>query len=82
MFKDTSQLHEYEYTDSELNSFINEAYRLFLQETEILKKTDTIEIVNGVGILPDGVISINRVEINGMPIDRISRDLKSGENPA
>jgi hypothetical protein len=81
MMQDKEFLQEHQWTDREINAMINEAYRMFLQDTEILHGSSTVTLTSGVGTLPDDVISIRRVEVNGEPIGRLGVKSYNGALP-
>lgn len=55
------------WTDTELNAYINQASKLFLEQTDILQDSDTVTVTNGVGTLPANIIKVHRVEIDNKP---------------
>lgn len=79
--QDKSMLQEHQWTDRELNAMINEAYRMFLQETEILHGSSTVTLTSGIGTLPDDVITIRRVEVDSEPIGRLGVKSYNGALP-
>ncbi len=81
MMQDKELMQEHQWTEREINALINEAYRMFLQDTEILHGSSTVTLTNGVGTLPDDVISIRRVEVDSEPIGRISVKSYNGALP-
>lgn len=64
-----------DWTDSELNAKINEAYRMFLFATEMIHETADVTVTSGVGTAPTGLISIKRVEINGYPAEILAPNI-------
>ncbi len=81
MMQDKEFLQEHQWTDREINAMINEAYRMFLQDTEILHGSSTVTLTSGVGTLPDDVISIRRIEIDDEPIGRLGVKSYNGALP-
>lgn len=81
MDNDSNQLGEVQFTDAELTALINEAYRLFLMETEILRESASVTVTSGIGTLPDGTINVDRVEISNVPIGQLSRRFYTGALP-
>jgi hypothetical protein len=81
MMQDKEFLQEHQWTDREINAMINEAYRMFLQDTEILHGSSIVTLTSGVGTLPDDVISIRRIEIDDEPIGRLGVKSYNGALP-
>lgn len=80
--RDVSQLGpQSEWTDAELNAIINQAYRQFLMDTEVLRDTSDVTFTAGKGTMPDGVIEIKRIEIDGDPIGTLTAVGYEGELP-
>jgi len=61
-----------DWTDEELNAKLNEAYRMFLNATEMLRETANVTVTDGVGDAPTGLISIKRVEIDSRPAETLA----------
>jgi len=80
---DTSQLgSNQEFTDGELNNFIEEASKLFCAETGILEGTEDVVVSNGVGTITGSVISVKRIEVNKKPANWIYKDAFDEDWPA
>jgi len=62
-----------QFTDAEVDNFINEASRIFCEETGILSTSGTVAISAGVGTLPTGFLAVKRIEIDSEPIGRMNR---------
>lgn len=68
MSRNNEHLGKYsDWTDAELNAKINEAYRMFLTSTEMIRETATVTFTDGVGNAPTGLIAIKRIEVDNAP---------------
>lgn len=58
-----------QFMGGELYKYINEAYRIFLDRTNMLQAKDDVTITSGYGTLPSDCLSILRVEdADGKPV--------------
>lgn len=62
-----------QFTDSEIDLYINEASRIFCEETGLLATSATVTVTDGVGDVPTGFLAAKRVEIGDEPIGRLNR---------
>jgi len=62
-----------DYTDKELDIWINQTYKEFCGDTELLSKSVTLTYTDGVARLPDDLIDIKIVSYDDSPIGSINR---------
>lgn len=61
------------FTDTELDLWINQTYKEFCGDTELLSKSVTLTLSGGVAVMPDDLVDVKIVSYAGAPIGSVNR---------
>lgn len=62
-----------DFTDKELDIWINQVYKEFCGKTGLLVKSASLTLSNGVAVMPESVVDVKIVSFNDVPIGSVNR---------